>query len=83
MPKEQEKELPYDAQDQDTLFDELFPVASTMECTGLIPAAPTSTAEVDSYSEIYDIPLSKNTDAAQNQIQHEEKTQKNSKEVGR
>ncbi|HJD24220.1 MAG TPA: hypothetical protein H9694_08785 [Firmicutes bacterium] len=48
----------YDNEDDRELYDELFEVASSMECTGLIPAAPESSAEVDSYSEIYDIPLS-------------------------
>lgn len=48
----------YDNEDDREVYDELFEVASSMECTGLIPAAPESNAEVDSYSEIYDIPLS-------------------------
>lgn len=52
---------PYDNEDDRELFDNLFAVASSMECTGLIPAAPDSSAEVDSYSDIYDIPLSKNS----------------------
>ena len=42
--------------DGEELFDEMYPVASSMECTGLIPAAPAAPAEVDSYSDIYDIP---------------------------
>ena len=50
------KPLPYDA-DGDAIFDEAFSVASTTECTGLIPSAPASGAEADSYSDIYDIPL--------------------------
>ena len=49
--------LPYDNEDDRELFDNLFPVASSMDCTGLIPAAPESSEEVDSYSDIYDIPL--------------------------
>ena len=32
---------------------------SSTECTGLIPSAPTDEAQIDSYAEIYDIPLSK------------------------
>ena len=48
------KPLPYDA-DGDAIFDEAFSVASTTECTGLIPSAPASGAEADSYS---DMPLS-------------------------
>lgn len=50
---------PYDAQDDDELFDESFTVMSSTECTGLIPSAPTDEAQIDSYAEIYDIPLSK------------------------
>lgn len=52
------KPLPYDA-DGDAIFDESFSVASTTECTGLIPSAPVSGAEADSYSDIYDVPLAK------------------------
>lgn len=50
---------PFDAQDDRELFDEMFSVASASECTGMIPAMPPSGSEIDSYSEIYDIPLSK------------------------
>ncbi len=39
------------------LFQNLQPVASTTECTGLIPAAPGSEPEMDSYTDIYDVPL--------------------------
>ena len=53
--------FPYDAQDEEELFDDLFSVASSTECTGLIPGTAGSDAEVDAYSEIYDIPLSKST----------------------
>ncbi len=49
------KPLPYDA-DGDAIFDEAFSVASITECTGLIPSAPASGAEADSYSDIYDVP---------------------------
>lgn len=35
-----DKKLPYNAEDGRELFDNLFAVASTTECTGLIPAAP-------------------------------------------
>ena len=34
-------------------------VVSSTECTGLVPAAPDSTAEVDGYTDIYDVPLAK------------------------
>lgn len=41
------------------------------ECTGLIPAAPVSEPEIDSYSAIYDIPLSSDEEAAQHGLQNE------------
>lgn len=40
---------------EDSLFN-YDNVASTMDCTGLIPAAPASGAEVESYTDIYAIP---------------------------
>ena len=46
------------------LFDNLFAVASTTECTGLIPAAPEEAPEITSYSDIYDIPLANDPSAA-------------------
>ena len=64
---------PYDAGGDDYLYDDLFSVASSMECTGLIPAAPDSVSEVDSYSEIYDIPLTKNSVTPDHQIQSSRK----------
>lgn len=64
---------PYDADDGDYLYDDLFSVASSMECTGLIPAAPESVSEVDAYSEIYDIPLTKNSVTPDHQIQSNKK----------
>ncbi|MGI5966328.1 MULTISPECIES: hypothetical protein [Anaerotruncus] len=57
-PKTPKSAHPFDADDGRDLFDDLFSVASATECTGLIPAAPADEPEVDSYSEIYDIPLS-------------------------
>lgn len=69
---------PYNLSDDDDLYDENFAVASTMECTGLIPAAPASVQDVDSYNEIYDIPLSKNAEAANNHLQKIKKDGKNS-----
>ena len=56
--------------DGEELFDEMYPVASSMECTGLIPAAPAAPAEVDSYSDIYDIPLAKNAKDANHHLQN-------------
>lgn len=51
------KHLPYDCNDERELFDDSFHAASMSECTGLIPTAPASQSEVQSYSQIYDIPL--------------------------
>lgn len=54
--------------------EELFrfvSVSSMTECTGLIPAAPVSEPEIDSYSAIYDIPLSSDEEAAQHGLQNE------------
>lgn len=56
--------------DGEELFDEMYPVASSMECTGLIPAAPAAPAEVDSYGDIYDIPLAKNAKDANHHLQN-------------
>ena len=50
--------LPRDPDDSRRIFDDLFNVASGMECTGLIPSAPYDDYEIESYSQIYDIPLS-------------------------
>ena len=49
--------LPIDHEDDRELFDEQFGVASATECTGLMPTPPATSQEVDSYSEIYDVPL--------------------------
>lgn len=35
------------------LFDYLSNAASTQDCTGLIPSAPQSRAELESYEEVY------------------------------
>lgn len=34
-------------------YDYLANAASTQDCTGLIPSAPTSKAELDSYADVY------------------------------
>ena len=62
---------PIDQQD-DELFENLYPVVSSMECTGMIPAAPVNSAEADSYSDIYDIPLAKSKKDANNRIQDDD-----------
>lgn len=50
--------FPRDPDDDRIIFDDPSVVASGTECTGLIPAAPVDGSEIDSYSQIYDIPLS-------------------------
>lgn len=42
--------------DDEILFQEMMSVASASECTGLMPAAPISNAQVDALREIYPIP---------------------------
>ena len=43
--------------DDDPMDEELYPVASSNECTGLIPSAAEDEHAIDSYGDIYDIPL--------------------------
>ena len=62
----------YDA-DGDSIFDETFNVASSTECTGLIPSAPLSGAQADSYSEIYDVPFAKTPADAVHALQNVKK----------
>ncbi len=52
------KKRPIDYEDDDELFDDIFPVASSCECTGLMPFAVHDESEIKSYGRIYDIPLS-------------------------
>ena len=56
--------------DGEELFDDLSSVASSMECTGLVPSAPISTSELNAYGEIYDIPLQKNSKEANHHMQN-------------
>ena len=67
--------LPYDAEDGEELFDDSMSVSSMTECTGLIPSAPVSEPEIDSYSAIYDIPLAGESQKARHGLQS--KKQKN------
>ena len=55
--KKQKAETPVDRQDKEAIFRHLNAVASSTECTGLIPTPATDEAELDSYSDIYDVPL--------------------------
>lgn len=66
MEKGKQTPRPFDADDERELFDEQFSVASATECTGLIPTPPVTEPEVNSYSEIYDIPLADDREAANN-----------------
>lgn len=47
--------LPEDNWDSDVFLD-LNTVASSTECTGLIPSAPATDEEAESYMDIYEIP---------------------------
>lgn len=75
MDEPKKRPLPYDAQDGEELFNDSMSVSSMTECTGLIPAAPVSEPEIDSYSAIYDIPLAEDEKAEQHGLQN--KKQKN------
>lgn len=67
------KPEPYDAEDGEELFDDTMSVSSMTECTGLIPSAPVSEPEIDSYSAIYDIPLAGNAHFARHSLQKEKR----------
>lgn len=56
MDPKNKKNYPFN---DDTLEDTLK-VTSANDCTGLIPSAPQSDAEADAYTDLYDIPNSKN-----------------------
>lgn len=61
MEDKKKTKWPYDEEDDRELFDDLYAVASSTECTGLMPTPATSEPEANSYSQIYDIPLSVET----------------------
>lgn len=67
---DKKRPAPYDEQDDRELFDDIYTVASATECTGLIPAAPINENAVDSYSEIYDVPLAGNASSAVHHFQN-------------
>lgn len=50
--------MPIDPRDDVTLFDNEFSVESVNDCTGLVPAGQVDEAKAESYSDIYDIPIS-------------------------
>ena len=51
----------YNVEFADEFTDDLFSVASATECTGLCYAPPLDDAEVESYTDVYEIPLKKDT----------------------
>ena len=57
--KKSKTECPKDVQDARYLFNDEKQVASSTECTGLMPTPATSEDELESYSQIYDVPLAK------------------------
>lgn len=61
---------PYD----DDRFYDIGSVASTSDCTGLIPSPPVNEAEAESYAELYNIPQP--TDEINNGLQSTHKPQK-------
>ena len=67
----QKRPEPYNAEDGEDLFDDAMSVSSMTECTGLIPSAPVSEPEIDSYSAIYDIPLAGGAQPAKHNLQKE------------
>lgn len=50
-----EKDVSEQKENQEIIdsFDYLSNAASTQDCTGLIPSAPQSRAELESYEEVY------------------------------
>ncbi len=59
MKKNNHPPRPYDAVDEEELYEEMMDVASSTECTGLMPTPPVTKRETESYSKIFDIPLAK------------------------
>lgn len=57
MDPKQPPKRPYNPEDDDYLFDEEMSVASSTECTGMMPTPSKTEDEIESYSKIYDIPL--------------------------
>ena len=52
--------------DTDSFFDKEQNVASMTECTGLTQVPPFDLDEVESFTDIYDIPLASNKKGAKN-----------------
>ena len=51
---------------QNMPFDSISTVASSTECTGLLPTPATDEEELESYTHIYDVPL---TDSPNHQFE--------------
>lgn len=66
MAKKKKTAAPIEKQNKEDLFRQLNSVASSTECTGLTPTPVTEDAELDSYADIYDVPL---TDSPKNQFE--------------
>ena len=65
----------FNMHDDDNSLESDFSVASSTDCTGLIPSAPTAEHEVDSYNELYDVPLASDPNEANNHMQDIQKTE--------
>lgn len=61
MMDDSKKKDDYNVEFADEFTDDLFSVASATECTGLCYAPPHDDAEVESYTDVYEIPLKKDT----------------------
>ena len=59
-------------------LDEMNTVASATECTGLIQIPPTNAEELESYTEIYDIPVNVDYEKKSDKKDIEIKKEKNS-----
>ena len=70
MQENKKTKLPYNPEANEELFDQMFEVASSTECTGLFPTPPMTDEEINSYSNIYDVPLTKNIEAKNKEQQN-------------
>lgn len=59
------------------LFEDSFQVASMSDCTGLIPTIPETDIEINSYSQIYDIPLPNHKNDRRNTMNDQNKNNQN------
>lgn len=61
MPRQNPNPDPPYSDEEDELFE---PVVSATECTGLIPAIPSTEEELESMEELYDLPINEDTKKA-------------------